>query len=332
MKEVVSKPFAHSLKSHGSVNEKLVVVTNDLTASCEADLFAQAFPDRHISAGMAEQAIIATLSGLSDEGLYPLYPSFAVFTTRRPYEQIALTIAYPAKKVRLFGFLPGLTTPGGVTHQAIDDLGLMTQLPNMTVLEAADATDMSTILDALKDIPGPIYVRGLRGEVPQLFKEPLVVGQSRDIFPGEQVVVLATGSMVAIAIKEVEQLRNEFPELGLICINTLKPFGDKNLFERLKKAKIVITYENHLISSGLAKAVALHIAQNPGPKLMPIGVDDTFTHGGTQDYLFNYYGIGKTSLISAIYEAFGKSSLKSESNTDMNKSEILLNKSVAEGL
>jgi len=332
MKEVVSKPFAHSLKSHGSVNEKLVVVTNDLTASCEADLFAQAFPDRHISAGMAEQAIIATLSGLSDEGLYPLYPSFAVFTTRRPYEQIALTIAYPAKKVRLFGFLPGLTTPGGVTHQAIDDLGLMTQLPNMTVLEAADATDMSTILDAVKDIPGPIYVRGLRGEVPQLFKEPLVVGQSRDIFPGEQVVVLTTGSMVAIAIKEVEQLRNEFPELGLICINTLKPFGDKNLFERLKKAKIVITYENHLISSGLAKAVALHIAQNPGPKLMPIGVDDTFTHGGTQDYLFNYYGIGKTSLISAIYEAFGKSSLKSESNTDLNKSEILLNKSVAEGL
>jgi transketolase len=332
MKEVVSKPFAHSLKSHGSVNEKLVVVTNDLTASCEADLFAQAFPDRHISAGMAEQAIIATLSGLSDEGLYPLYPSFAVFTTRRPYEQIALTIAYPAKKVRLFGFLPGLTTPGGVTHQAIDDLGLMTQLPNMTVLEAADATDMSTILDAIKDIPGPVYARGLRGEVPQLFKEPLVVGQSRDIFPGEQVVVLATGSMVAIAIKEVEQLRSEFPELGLICINTLKPFGDKNLFERLKKAKIVITYENHLISSGLAKAVALHIAQNPGPKLMPIGVDDTFTHGGTQDYLFNYYGIGKTSLISAIYEAFGKSSLKSESNTDMNKSEILLNKSVAEGL
>jgi len=332
MKEVVSKPFAHSLKSHGSVNEKLVVVTNDLTASCEADLFAQAFPDRHISAGMAEQAIIATLSGLSDEGLYPLYPSFAVFTTRRPYEQIALTIAYPAKKVRLFGFLPGLTTPGGVTHQAIDDLGLMTQLPNMTVLEAADATDMSTILDAIKDIPGPVYARGLRGEVPKLFKEPLVVGQSRDIFPGEQVVVLATGSMVAIAIKEVEQLRNEFPELGLICINTLKPFGDKNLFERLKKAKIVITYENHLISSGLAKAVALHIAQNPGPKLMPIGVDDTFTHGGTQDYLFNYYGIGKTSLISAIYEAFGKSSLKSESNTDMNKSEILLNKSVAEGL
>jgi transketolase len=332
MTETISKPFAVALKKHGEVNEKLVVVTNDLTASCEADIFAQAFPDRHISAGMAEQALIATLSGLSDEGLYPLYPSFAVFTTRRPYEQIALTIAYPAKKVRLFGFLPGLTTPGGVTHQAIDDLGLMTQLPNMTVLEASDATDMETILDAVKNIPGPVYARGLRGIVPKLFTEPLVVGKSRDVFPGEQVVVLATGSMVEIAFNEIGELATEFPDLGLICINTLKPFGDKNLFERLKKAKIVITYENHLISSGLAKATALYLAQNPGPKLIPIGINDTFAHGGSQDYLFNFYGISKNQLKAAIYEAFGKTLPEKEIKTDFNKNDILLNKSVAEGL
>lgn len=332
MTETVSKPFAHALKKHGQVNEKLVVVTNDLTASCEADLFAQAFPDRHISAGMAEQALIATLSGLSDEGLYPLYPSFAVFATRRPYEQIALTIAYPAKKVRLFGFLPGLTTPGGVTHQALDDLGLMTQLPNMTVLEAADATDMETVLEAIKDIPGPIYVRGLRGIVPKLFNEPLVVGQSRDLFPGEEVLVLATGSMVEIALQEVQSLQSEFPELGLICINTIKPFGDKILFERLKKAKIVITYENHFITSGLAKATALHLAQNPGPRLIPVGVDDTFTHGGTQNYLFDYYGIGKNHLRNAIYRAFGKETPRSSVEEALKNGDILLNKSVAEGL
>jgi transketolase len=332
MTGTITKPFAHALKKHGELNQKLVVVTNDLTSSCEADLFAQAFPDRHISAGMAEQALMATLSGLSDEGLYPLYPSFAVFTTRRPYEQIALTIAYPAKKVRLFGFLPGLTTPGGVTHQAIDDLGLMTQLPNMTVIEAADATDMATILDAVKDVPGPVYARGLRGIVPKLFDEPLVVGQSRVVFPGEQVLVLATGSMFEIAYKEIVELKSDFPELGLICINTLKPFGDKKLFERIKKAKIIITYENHLISSGLAKATALYLAQNPGPRLVPIGIDDTFTHGGTQDYLFNYYGIGKNNLRDAIYQSFGKVSPDSNSGKITSNGEILLNKSVAEGL
>ena len=330
MKETVSRPFAHALRAHGASNDKLVVVTNDLTASCEADLFVQDFPERHISAGMAEQALVAALSGLSDEGLYPIYPSFAVFATRRPYEQIALTIAYPAKKVRLFGFLPGLTTPGGVTHQGIDDLGLMTQLPNMTVLEAADATDMETILDAIAEIPGPIYVRGLRGVVPKLFDKPFVVGESRDIFPGEQVVVLATGSMVEIAMTEVQRLRNDFPDLGLVCINTLKPFGDLALFKRLTKAKVVITYENHLISGGLAKATALHLAQNPGPRLIPIGIRDTFTHGGSQDYLFDFYGIGRSALTGAIYQAFGKPLAKQEQQ--ITNSEIQLNKAVAEGL
>jgi transketolase len=330
MKETVSRPFAHALKANGAVNDKLIVVTNDLTSSCEADLFVQEFPDRHISAGMAEQALVATLSGLSDEGLYPIYLSFAVFTTRRPYEQIALTIAYPAKKVRLFGFLPGLTTPGGVTHQSIDDLGLMTQLPNMTVIEAADATDMETMLDAVAEIPGPIYIRSLRGLVPKLFQTPLVVGKSRDIYPGEQVVVLASGSMVEIAIDEIKLLQHEFPELGLVCINTLKPFGDEELFKRLKKAKIVITYENHLISSGLAKATALYLAQNPGPRLIPIGIEDTFTHGGSQDYLFNYYNIGQSKLIRTIYEAFGKTAPNLE--VELKSGEILLNKSVAEGL
>ena len=332
MKDNVSKPFAYSLKKHGEVNKKLIVVTNDLTASCEADLFAQTFPDRHISAGMAEQALIGSLSGLCDEGFYPLFPSFAVFATRRPYEQIALTVAYPAKKVRLFGFLPGLTTPGGVTHQAIDDLGLMSQLPNMTVLESADATDMETILDAIEDIPGPVYVRGLRGMVPRLFDAPIVVGRSREIFPGDDVLILASGSMVEIALKEVSSLKNEFPDLGLICINTIKPFGDKNLFERIKKAKIVITYENHLISSGLAKVIALHLAQNPGPKLIPIGINDTFTHGGTQDYLFNYYGIGQNSLRKTIYKAFGKELPSSQENMLLKNSDISLNESVSEGL
>jgi transketolase len=331
MSNTVDRPFAKSLKAHGSANEKLVVVTNDLTASCEADLFATDFPERHISAGMAEQALVATLSGLSDEGLYPIYPSFAVFATRRPYEQIALTIAYPAKKVRLFGFLPGLTTPGGVTHQAIDDLGLMTQLPNMTVLEAADATDMETILDAVADIPGPVYVRSLRGVVPKLFHEALVVGKCRDVYPGEQVLVLATGSMVEIAIREIGNLRDEFTDLGLICVNTLKPFDDEQLFKRINNAKVVITYENHLIASGLAKATAMYLAQNPGPRLVPIGISDTFTHGGSQNYLFDYYGIGKDNLISTIYGAFGKNVPSKEAQINTNN-QIHLNKSVAEGL
>ena len=145
MNEIISKPFATALVEHGKKHKDVVVITNDLTASCEADEFAAAFPDRAFKGGMAEQNLALTLSGFAREGMRPIYPSFAVFTTRRPYEQIALSIAYPNLPVRLVGFLPGLTTPGGVSHQAIDDIGLMKQLPNMTVIEASDASDMSSI-------------------------------------------------------------------------------------------------------------------------------------------------------------------------------------------
>ena len=114
MNEIISKPFGTALVEHGKKHKDVVVITNDLTASCEADEFAAAFPDRAFKGGMAEQNLALTLSGFAREGMRPIYPSFAVFTTRRPYEQIALSIAYPNLPVRLVVFLPGLTTRGCV--------------------------------------------------------------------------------------------------------------------------------------------------------------------------------------------------------------------------
>lgn len=304
----VTKPFYSALLEHGAVNERLFVVTNDLTASCEADGFRDAFPQRYLSAGMAEQALVAALGGLAQEGYQPLYPTFAVFATRRPYEQVALTVAYPAHPVRFFGFLPGLTTPGGVTHQATDDIGLMAGLPNMTVLEAADATDMRTILAALDELPGPVYVRALRGEVPLLFDEPLAVGSSRRIAhgaDGDEVLVVVSGHPTAMAIEVVDQLREQFANLGLICINTLKPFTDPVALDAISMAGTVITVENHLIGSGLGSIVAQFIAAQGGPRLVTLGIDDTFTHGGSVDYLTEFYGLGKVALTSAILRAFG---------------------------
>jgi transketolase len=330
----VTKPFYEALIDHGKHNERLFVVTNDLTASCEADGFRDAYPNRYLSAGMAEQALVAALAGLAQEGYQPLYPTFAVFATRRPYEQVALTVAYPAHPVRFFGFLPGLTTPGGVTHQATDDIGLMAQLPNMTVIDTADATDMRTILTGIEDIPGPVYVRALRGEVPLLFDEPFQVGRSRRIAHGEngdEVLVLVSGHPTAMAIRVVDGLRNDFPNLGLICVNTIKPFDDAELLAAIDAAGAVITLENHLISSGLGSIVARHIAATGGPKLMSLGVDDTFTHGGSVDYLYHFYGLDELALASAIRQAFGVTS-GAPTHRRTSSVEQTLTAAVAEGL
>jgi transketolase len=331
MNETISKPFGTALVEHGKKHKDVVVITNDLTASCEADEFAAAFPDRAFKGGMAEQNLALTLSGFAREGMRPIYPSFAVFTTRRPYEQIALSIAYPNLPVRLVGFLPGLTTPGGVSHQAIDDIGLMKQLPNMTVIEASDASDMSSILEETYAIDGPVYIRALRGLVPKLHQSPISIGQSREIFTGGKVLVLVSGSLTATAINVVTELRKEFADLALININTIKPFGDPHLFAKIKEAQTVITYENHLVTSGLASEVAMHLAQNPGPRLIPVGINDTFTHGGGLDYLLNFYGIDAEALKNAIYVAYGKAGTSTKSSDHIG-GKIELNKGVAEGL
>jgi len=117
----------------------------DLTSSCEADDFRDTYPDRFFSVGMAEQNMMSFAAGLAREGFFPYIHTFAVFICRRPFDQVAMSIAYPNLPVRLIGFLPGITTPGGATHQAVDDVALMRVLPNMTILECGDATDVESV-------------------------------------------------------------------------------------------------------------------------------------------------------------------------------------------
>jgi transketolase len=331
MAEVVSKPFYSALVEHGAHHSEVTVVTNDLTASCEADGFRDAYPTRHVSAGMAEQALISAMSGMAHEGLYPIYTSFAVFCTRRPYEQVALTLAYPAKKATLVGFLPGLTTPGGVTHQAVDDVGLMTGLPNMTVVEAADATDMQSVLDAVYSVEGPVYIRGLRGEVPKLFSEPLRLGHHRTLREGSDVVVLVSGHLTQSALGVVDEIRNEFPDVGLLNVSTLKPFDDEELIQKLVQARHVITVENHWVSSGLGRIVAGVLADRRSrAELTRVGIGDTFTHGGTAAYLEDYYGLGPAQIRRAVLGALGVAS--TERSASDGGGIVGLTEGVAEGL
>jgi transketolase len=329
--ELVTKPFYQALIDHGAADPRVTVVTNDLTASCEADGFREAFPDRYVSAGMAEQALVSALSGMAHEGLYPIYTSFAVFCTRRPYEQVALTLAYPAKKATLVGFLPGLTTPGGVTHQAVDDIGLMTGLPNMTVVEAADATDMETVLDAVAKVPGPSYIRGLRGEVPRLFSEPLELGRHRIVREGDDVIVLVSGHLTATALAVVDELRVDHPGIGLRNVATLKPFTDEPLLQALAGARAVVTVENHWVTSGLGRLVAGVLTERRShAELTRIGIGDTFTHGGSGAYLEEFYGIGASSIRRGILEALGQE--VAEQQRDSGGNQVGLTEGVAEGL
>jgi transketolase len=205
------------------------------------------------------------------------------------------------------GFLPGLTTPGGVTHQSIDDIALMAQLPNMTVLEVGDAVEARTVLDVMANIDGPVYCRVLRGEVPALFDTPMKFNSARELTRGDELLILSCGVRTEPATQLVQALQGAGVEVGHLHISTLKPFTDELVLARLSTARAVVTIENHLVRGGLGTSVAELIAENELPaKLTRVGVRDSFTHGGTSDYLFDYYNLGPRAIMDAIEAALGR--------------------------
>jgi transketolase len=248
--------------------------------------------------------------GMAREGYVPLVHTFAVFIYRRAYDQVAMSVAYPNLPVKMFGFLPGILTPGGATHQAIEDIGVMRCLPNMTVLEVGDATDAETVFDAAYGVPGPVYVRALRGELPRLFdaSEPMVLGKARRLSDGGDIAVLSSGICTEEALRAVAALKRKGLSLAHLHVSTLKPFNDPMVVEALKKAKRgVLTMENHSILGGLGTAVAEVIAERGlDRRLVRMGIRDRFLHGASRPTLALENRMDAMSLVEEVETLTGE--------------------------
>lgn len=311
MIEMVARPHAVNFVKWARNRPEVVVLSGDLTKSCEVGDFKQAYPDRFFSLGVAEQNMMGFAAGLAREGFSPWVHTFGVFICRRPYDQIAMSIAYPNLPVRLVGFLPGITTPGGVTHQAIDDVALMRQLPNMTVLQTGDATDVESVLDVAESIDGPVYIRMVRGQVPRLFPSsaPLELGHARVLSEGDEVTLLTSGICTQEALRLTELLQTREVSIQHLHVSTLKPFNDPLITEAVDKARFgVITLENHSIIGGLGSAVAEMMAESGvGRRLVRMGLKDTFAHGAGQAYLMSEYELDAVALMRTLEELMSTS-------------------------
>lgn len=305
----VVRPHATNLVRWARDRSNVVVLSGDLTGSVEIGEFKRAYPDRFFSLGMAEQNMLSWAGGLAREGFVPFVHTFAVFLYRRPYDQLAMSVAYPNLRVRLFGFLPGLTTPGGVTHQAIEDVALMRALPNMTVLEMGDATDVESVLDVTEQVDGPVYIRMLRGEVPRLFPEdePIRLGACRQLTDGDDVTVISSGICTEHALRAVAVLRERGAGVRHLHISTLKPFDDPLVLESLRAARHgVVTMENHTIIGGLGSAVAEQMAEHAvGTRLVRLGIQDTFAHGASLSYLLEKHALTSMDVVRSVEALMG---------------------------
>lgn len=340
--ETLSAPYRIELKPYGRALVELarrrpdiVCLSGDLTRQCEVDLFQAEFPDRFVQAGSAEANMIGVAGALAREGLIPFVHTFAVFATRRPYDQIVNAIACPGLPVRIVGFMPGVSSPGGPSHQAIEDVALMRALPGMTVVDVADATQTARVVAAIADLPGPVYLRLKRGEIPAVFPEshcfdlmraqvltgPLSAGGSMlggqggadagaggDGWLDADVALIASGMMVAPALAAAEVLRSGGVTVTVVNVAVIKPLDHETVLRVAEAARVVVTSENHSVIGGLGSAVAEVMAEaGLGRPLRRVGLADTFAEGAlTTNYIFAKYGLNTQNLVATVWGALGR--------------------------
>jgi len=309
---IVQRPHVENFISWAKDKREVMAMSGDFTNSCEVGRWRDTYPDRFFSMGMAEQNMLGFAGGLAREGYEPFIHTFAVFIYRRAYDQLAMSVAYPNLRVRLVGFLPGIVTPGGVTHQAIEDIAVMRATPNMTILETGDATDVESVLDVAHGVDGPVYIRMLRGEMPRLFDKTDVMrfNQARILSRGNDITIFTAGITTEEALRAVPALEKSGVSVTHLHISTLKPFSDPQILGAIQNAKHgVIKMENHIVTGGLGSAVAEVMAQQGcGKPLVRLGLKDTYAHGASKAYLMREYGMDATALIGAV-EKLVRSSL-----------------------
>jgi transketolase len=308
-KNKIPKLYGEALLAAARRDPRIVCLCADLPGPTETDLFKAEFPDRFFDAGIAEANMVGMAAGMARSGDIPFVHSFCVFVTRRCYDQIANQIAYPKLPVKIVGFLPGLTTALGVSHQAIDDIALMRALPNMTIIEPTGPEQMADAAEAALAVAGPVYLRLKRpdGSLEGLEPRPLAVGEGEILREGRDGAVVACGLMAEKAMAAAAELAGEGVELTIVAISTIKPLDEKLVVSLARKLGLVVVAENHSILGGLGSAVAESLLEaGVSAAFERVGVRDRFAEGGSTPYLQAKYGLDAAAIVNAYRRASAK--------------------------
>ena len=306
--EIALKPYGIALLELAKTNPNIFCLGADLTRQTETDLIRDELPDRFINVGMAEANMVGIAGGMARAGKIVFINIYGVFTTRRCYDQIAMAVAYPNLNVKIVGFMPGISSPGGPSHQAIDDIALMRALPNMTVVDLADAEEITQAVTAVAEHQGPVYLRLKRGEIPIIFDKnhQFSLHKAHHLIEGSDGCVIASGMMVPAAISAVKTLSEVGLHLSFVNCPVIKPLDKETILSAIGTKKFVMTVENHSVIGGLGSAVAEAMAEKGlGVPLIRLGLQDTFAESGSREFLFEKYQLGVQKLIDSAWVKSG---------------------------
>ena len=280
--------YCATLLNLATDNDKVVVLDADLMSSMGMAPFLAKYPEKTFNVGIQEANMIGVAAGLSATGLIPFAHTFGPFASRRCYDQIFLSVGYSKLNVRIVGSDPGITAAfNGGTHMPFEDMGILRNIPSITILEPVDTVMLKDLLVQTAGMYGLFYIRLLRKNAVKIYEEgsTFEIGKGVTLKEGKDVTIISTGIMVKEALDAAEKLATEGISARVINMFTLKPIDKELIIKSARETGAIVTAENHSIINALGSAVAEVLGENIPVPLERVGVKDLFGEVGPVAYL-----------------------------------------------
>lgn len=293
--------FGEEIVALGKLNDKIYVIDNDIGKSCKTSSFMKELPNQYLNVGIAEQNGAGIAAGLATCGKIPFVVTYAVFGSLRMCEQIRQEICYPNLNVK-FACSHGGVTPAndGASHQAIEDMGVLRTIPNMTVIMPADYYAAKKLVKAAAEMYGPVFLRFTRDNIPVIYDEntEFEIGKAVKLSEGNDIAIIANGDTVRLAIEAKEALAKDGISVRLLDMHTIKPLDKEAVTSCINDIGKVITVEDHNIINGLGSAVCEVAAEMGKGKVHRIGIQDQFGQSAPYERLLAMNDITVENIIA----------------------------------
>lgn len=293
--------FGEAIVELGRENKDIVVVDIDIGKSCKTGDFRKELPDQYLNVGIAEQNGAGVAAGLATCGKIPFVVTYAAFGSMRICEMIRQEICYTNLNVKIACSHGGVTPANdGASHQAIEDMGILRTIPNMTVVMPADYASAKALVKAAAETYGPIYLRFTRDAVPVIYdaNETFEIGKGKLLRKGNDVAIIANGDTVHLALEAADELAKVGVQARVIDMHTIKPLDTACVNACVDEVGKIITVEDHNILNGLGSAVAEVIAERGKGILRRVGIQDQFGQSAPYERLLEMNGITVENIVS----------------------------------
>ena len=296
--------FAKELESIMRSNKKTFILTGDIGFSV-FDNLKQKFPERYIDIGVSEQSMLGVAAGMAVTGKNVFVYSIIPFLIYRPFEQLRNDICFQNIPVKLVGVGSGLSySDAGFTHHSTEDYGILMGLPNLTILSPSDPLEVSVLMKNFDEIKGPVYLRLAKSGEPILHSrhDQIKIGRALRIRDGKEVLIVSSGTILHMAIEVSKILESKGISTEILDYHTIKPFDRNALIESSRHKKIIVTIEEHKITTGLYPIVLQILNENDiDIEVIPFGINDSHKYfSGSREFVLNSHGLNVSDMSQLI--------------------------------